>query len=217
MARTDDIINCAPTPLSTGAMEEVCASHPDVAEAAVIGCAGRYQGPGALRLSGAEQRCNEAERTIEKEVIDLVRHYIGPVAAFKLATCVKRLSEDALGQGAARDDAEDRRWRDLEDAARSRTRGAGRNRGGAEGARPAASACAVRMSCKVGRTLVSRESAPFRQQKTRLDGRVSFFSCCRPAQKLSSSSSSLRVDLSDLSLAKTASASSDFSSGWSSP
>ena len=35
--RTDDIINCAGHRLSTGAMEEVCASHPDVAEAAVIG------------------------------------------------------------------------------------------------------------------------------------------------------------------------------------
>jgi propionyl-CoA synthetase len=37
MARTDDIINVAGHRLSTGAMEEVLADHPDVAECAVLG------------------------------------------------------------------------------------------------------------------------------------------------------------------------------------
>ncbi len=44
MARTDDIINCAGHRLSTGAMEEVCAMHPDVAECAVIGIADELKG-----------------------------------------------------------------------------------------------------------------------------------------------------------------------------
>src|SRR5262249_6298299 len=39
MSRTDDIINVAGHRLSTGAIEEVLAAHPDVAECAVIGVA----------------------------------------------------------------------------------------------------------------------------------------------------------------------------------
>ena len=44
MARTDDIINIAGHRLSTGAMEEVLAAHPDVAECAVIGVADELKG-----------------------------------------------------------------------------------------------------------------------------------------------------------------------------
>src|SRR5439155_2301567 len=44
MSRTDDIINVAGHRLSTGAIEEVLASHPDVAECAVIGVADELKG-----------------------------------------------------------------------------------------------------------------------------------------------------------------------------
>ena len=54
MARTDDIINVAGHRLSTGAMEEVLAAHPDVAECAVIGVADAAQGPAARRLPRPE-------------------------------------------------------------------------------------------------------------------------------------------------------------------
>jgi propionyl-CoA synthetase len=98
MARTDDIINVAGHRLSTGAMEEVCASHPDVAECAVIGISDKLKGQrpaGFLILnSGVTKNAEE----IEKEVIALVRDKIGPVADFKLAICVKRLPKTRSGK-----------------------------------------------------------------------------------------------------------------------
>ena len=98
MARTDDIINVAGHRLSTGAMEEIIAAHPDVAECAVIGVADKLKGQmplGFLVLnSGVERDLLE----IEKEVIKLVREKIGPVAAFKLAIPVKRLPKTRSGK-----------------------------------------------------------------------------------------------------------------------
>jgi propionyl-CoA synthetase len=98
MARTDDIINVAGHRLSTGAMEEVLASHPDVAECAVIGVADELKGEVPLgllvlrdgaRLSGAE---------ITRDVVARVRDQIGPVAAFKQALVVPRLPKTRSGK-----------------------------------------------------------------------------------------------------------------------
>jgi propionyl-CoA synthetase len=98
MARTDDIINVAGHRLSTGAMEEVIAEHPDVAECAVIGMADDLKGQvpcGFVVLNAGVDR-DIAE--IEKEVVALVRERIGPVAAFKLAVAVKRLPKTRSGK-----------------------------------------------------------------------------------------------------------------------
>ena len=98
MARTDDIINVAGHRLSTGAIEEVLASHPDVAECAVIGVGDALKGQlpvGFLVLSsGVEKPAGQ----IVKEVVQLVRDKIGPVAAFKSATVVKRLPKTRSGK-----------------------------------------------------------------------------------------------------------------------
>jgi propionyl-CoA synthetase len=98
MARTDDIINVAGHRLSTGGMEEVIASHKDVAECAVIGVADKLKGQvpaGFLILNSGVSR---AESEIEKEVVALVRKEIGPVAAFKTAIAVKRLPKTRSGK-----------------------------------------------------------------------------------------------------------------------
>ncbi len=98
MARTDDIINVAGHRLSTGGMEEVLASHPDVAECAVVGIADKLKGQipaGFLVLKTGVNR-NPAE--IEKEAVKLVREKIGPVAAFKLAMIVQRLPKTRSGK-----------------------------------------------------------------------------------------------------------------------
>ena len=98
MARTDDIINVAGHRLSTGAMEEVLASHPDVAECAVIGVHDTLKGQlpvGFLVLSAG---VDKPEDQVVKEVVKLVREQIGPVAAFKLATVVKRLPKTRSGK-----------------------------------------------------------------------------------------------------------------------
>ncbi len=98
MGRTDDIINVAGHRLSTGGMEEVLASHPDVAECAVIGVKDALKGEvpcGFVVLKAGERR---SPTIIEKELVDLVRDRIGPVAAFKLAFTVNRLPKTRSGK-----------------------------------------------------------------------------------------------------------------------
>ena len=98
MSRTDDIINTAGHRLSTGAMEEVLAAHPDVAECAVFGVEDQLKGQvpvGFLVLNvGVAREYDE----IVKEVIQSVREKIGPVASFKKAAVIKRLPKTRSGK-----------------------------------------------------------------------------------------------------------------------
>ncbi len=98
MSRTDDIINVAGHRLSTGAMEEILADHPDVAECAVLGVADQLKGQipvGFLVLNAGVTRDKDE---IIKEVIQAVRDRIGPVASFKTATVVARLPKTRSGK-----------------------------------------------------------------------------------------------------------------------
>ncbi len=99
MGRTDDIINVAGHRLSTGGMEEVLASHPAVAECAVVGVRDALKGEvpcGFVVLKAGVDRARPTE--IERELVALVREKIGPVAAFKLAVTVARLPKTRSGK-----------------------------------------------------------------------------------------------------------------------
>jgi propionyl-CoA synthetase len=98
MARTDDIINVAGHRLSTGGMEEVLASHPDVAECAVIGVHDALKGQVPLGFLVLKSGVDRPLEKIVGEVVQLVRDRIGPVAAFKTATVVKRLPKTRSGK-----------------------------------------------------------------------------------------------------------------------
>ena len=98
MARTDDIINVAGHRLSTGGMEEVLASHPDVAECAVIGVADALKGEVPLGMVVLKAGVDRDQSEIVKELVQRVRGTIGPVAAFKMATVVKRLPKTRSGK-----------------------------------------------------------------------------------------------------------------------
>jgi propionyl-CoA synthetase len=98
MARTDDIINVAGHRLSTGGMEEVLASHPDVAECAVIGIADALKGQAPCGFVVLKAGVTRPHADIEKELVALVRDKIGPVAAFKLAVTVDRLPKTRSGK-----------------------------------------------------------------------------------------------------------------------
>jgi len=98
MARTDDVINVAGHRLSTGGMEEVLASHPDVAECAVIGVSDALKGQAPLGFLCLNAGTNRPHEDITKEVVKLVREKIGPVAAFKLACVVDRLPKTRSGK-----------------------------------------------------------------------------------------------------------------------
>jgi len=98
MARTDDIINVAGHRLSTGGMEEVLASHPDVAECAVIGAADALKGQVPVGFLVLKAGVNRPHAEIVAEVVRLVRERIGPVASFCTATVVQRLPKTRSGK-----------------------------------------------------------------------------------------------------------------------
>ncbi len=98
MARTDDIINVAGHRLSTGAMEEVLADHPDVAECAVIGVEDTLKGQLPLGFLVLNAGVSKGGDTISSEVVKMVRERIGPVAAFKSAVVVDRLPKTRSGK-----------------------------------------------------------------------------------------------------------------------
>ena len=98
MSRTDDIINVAGHRLSTGGMEEVLAGHPDVAECAVLGIKDELKGEVPCGFIVLKAGVNRPPAEIEKEIVELVREKIGPVAAFKLAITVARLPKTRSGK-----------------------------------------------------------------------------------------------------------------------
>ncbi len=98
MARTDDVINVAGHRLSTGAMEEVLARHPDVAECAVIGVADELKGQVPMGFVCLNAGCDRTHDEIIQECVRLVRDEIGPVAAFKSAVVVQRLPKTRSGK-----------------------------------------------------------------------------------------------------------------------
>jgi propionyl-CoA synthetase len=98
MSRVDDIINVAGHRLSTGAMEEVLASHPDVAECAVVGVADEIKGEVPVGFVVTKAGVERSEAEIVRELVQKVRDAIGPVAAFKTATVVKRLPKTRSGK-----------------------------------------------------------------------------------------------------------------------
>ena len=98
MARTDDVINVAGHRLSTGAMEEVLASHPDVAECAVIGAGDELKGQTPVGFLCLNKGSKRAHADVVKECVTLVREKIGPVADFKKACVVDRLPKTRSGK-----------------------------------------------------------------------------------------------------------------------
>ncbi len=98
MARTDDIINVAGHRLSTGAMEEVLAGHPDVAECAVIGVADQLKGQAPCGFVVLKAGATREAAELQAECVALVREAIGPVAAFRMVHIVARLPKTRSGK-----------------------------------------------------------------------------------------------------------------------
>jgi propionyl-CoA synthetase len=98
MTRTDDVINVAGHRLSTGAIEEVIASHPAVAECAVTGVADDLKGQIPLGFLVLKVGVERDPADVVREVVTMVREQIGPVSSFKTATVVKRLPKTRSGK-----------------------------------------------------------------------------------------------------------------------
>ncbi len=114
MTRTDDVINVAGHRLSTGAIEEVLADHPDVAECAVIGVADQLKGQVPVGFLVLNASCQRPPDAIMGEAVQMVRDRIGPVAAFKATTIIDRLPKTRSGKilrGTMQKIADDQDWK----------------------------------------------------------------------------------------------------------
>ena len=98
MARTDDVINVAGHRLSTGAIEEVLANHPDVAECAVIGVSDKLKGQLPIGFVCLTSGVERKHIVIETECVEMVRSQIGPVASFKNVVVIDRLPKTRSGK-----------------------------------------------------------------------------------------------------------------------
>ncbi len=98
MSRVDDIINVAGHRLSTGAMEEVLASHPAVAECAVVGVADALKGEVPVGFVVTKAGVEREDGAVVRELVERVRESIGPVASFRVALVVKRLPKTRSGK-----------------------------------------------------------------------------------------------------------------------
>jgi propionyl-CoA synthetase len=98
MTRVDDVINVAGHRLSTGQIEEVLGSHNDVAECAVVGVADELKGQVPLGFLVLKSGVNRPAEEITREVVQMVRERVGPVAFFKSALVVPRLPKTRSGK-----------------------------------------------------------------------------------------------------------------------
>jgi propionyl-CoA synthetase len=98
MSRTDDVINVAGHRLSTGAIEEVLATHTDVAECAVTGIHDELKGQVPLGFLVLKAGVERSEADLASEAVQLVRDQVGPVAAFRNVLIVKRLPKTRSGK-----------------------------------------------------------------------------------------------------------------------
>ena len=98
MGRVDDVINVAGHRLSTGAMEEVLATHPDVAECAVVGAADELKGQVPLGFVVTKAGRDRDAEELRAELVALVRERIGAVASFRDVRVVARLPKTRSGK-----------------------------------------------------------------------------------------------------------------------
>ena len=98
MGRIDDVINVAGHRLSTGAMEEILAAHPDVAECAVVGVGDQLKGEVPVGFVVLKSGVQREESGVCKELLEMVRDRIGPVAFFKTAAVVGKLPKTRSGK-----------------------------------------------------------------------------------------------------------------------
>ena len=98
MGRVDDVINVAGHRLSTGEMEEVVATHKDVAECAVIGVHDGLKGQVPIGLVVLKAGADRPDEEMKKELSQLVRNTIGAIACYKETAVVKRLPKTRSGK-----------------------------------------------------------------------------------------------------------------------
>ena len=98
MGRVDDVINVAGHRLSTGQIEEIIASHPAVAECAVIGVNDTLKGQVPRGLAVLKSGVTRDHDEVAAELVQLVRDRLGAVASLRQVDIVDALPKTRSGK-----------------------------------------------------------------------------------------------------------------------
>ncbi|MCU0297173.1 MAG: propionyl-CoA synthetase [Candidatus Nanopelagicales bacterium] len=98
LGRTDDVINVAGHRLSTGVIEAAIATHPAVAECAVIGVHDAMKGQIPRAFVVLKSGVDADPDDLAREVVATVREQVGPVAALKEVVVVPGLPKTRSGK-----------------------------------------------------------------------------------------------------------------------
>jgi propionyl-CoA synthetase len=98
MGRVDDVINVAGHRLSTGEIEEVIATHPAVAECAVIARDDDLKGQVPMGLVVLKSGVTMDEAVLQKELVTRVREAIGAITCYKDTVVLARLPKTRSGK-----------------------------------------------------------------------------------------------------------------------
>jgi propionyl-CoA synthetase len=96
--RIDDVINVAGHRLSTADMEEIVASHPAVAECAVVGVEDQMKGQVPVGFVVVKSGIDITEAQLQNELVQMVRDKLGAIACFKQSILVRRLPKTRSGK-----------------------------------------------------------------------------------------------------------------------
>ncbi len=98
MGRLDDVINVAGHRLSTGEMEEVICMHPAVAEGAVVARDDELKGHLPVGFAVLKSGVEADSESVSREIVQLVREKIGPVACLREVHICSRLPKTRSGK-----------------------------------------------------------------------------------------------------------------------
>lgn len=98
MSRVDDVINTAGHRLSTASLEECLNSHPIIAESAVVGGLDDVKGTVPVGFVVIKDGSTANKLQLEKDLVKLVRHDIGPVACLNMLFVVDKLPKTRSGK-----------------------------------------------------------------------------------------------------------------------
>lgn len=96
--RIDDVINVAGHRLSTADMEEIVASHPAVAECAVVGVEDQMKGQVPVGFVVVKSGIDITETELQNQLVQMVRDKLGAIACFKQSILVRRLPKTRSGK-----------------------------------------------------------------------------------------------------------------------
>ncbi len=98
MGRVDDVINVAGHRLSTGEIEEVIATHPAVAECAVIARDDELKGQVPMGLVVLKSGASVDETELQQQLVTRVREAIGAITCYRDTVILARLPKTRSGK-----------------------------------------------------------------------------------------------------------------------